>query len=110
MAQQSPAEVPWPGKPMEADEPPPSQLPKPGPSPHPSPPLSEGRSPMWDTTSGQVLGHDVDGLLCDYGIETDQPLMLESFHQVSLAQEGLWGHGSLLQGLDGHLHVVFVIT
>lgn len=110
MAWQSPAEVPWPGKPTEADGSLPSQRSKPGPSPRPSPPLSEGRSPTWGTTSGHVLGHDVDGLLRDYGVETDQPLMLESFHQVSLAQEGLWGHGSLLQGLDGHFRVVFVIT
>lgn len=36
--------------------------------------------------------------------------MLESFHQVGLAQEGLRRHGSLLQGLDGHLHIVSVVT
>ena len=73
-------------------------------------PLCEGRSPGQVPTSGHIFRHDVDGLLGDHSIETDQPLMLESFHQVGLAQEGLWRHGSLLQGLDGHLDVVFIIT
>ena len=78
--------------------------------PQASLPLSEGRSPGQGPTSGHVLGHDVDGLLGDHSVETDQPLMLESFHEVGLAQEGLRRHGSLLQGLDGHLDVVFIIT
>lgn len=85
-------------------------LPSLDPRPQASPALSEGCSPRQGITSGHVLGHNVDGLLGDHSVETDQPLVLESFHQVGLTQEGLWRHGSLLQGLDGHLDVVFVIT
>ena len=54
-------------------------------------------------TFPHVLGHDVDGLLGDHGVQRHQLVVAELLHDLGLLQEGLGRHGAWLQGLDGHL-------
>lgn len=54
-------------------------------------------------TFGHVLRDDIDGLLGHHGVERHQLVMPEFLHDLSLLEEGLWGHGARLQGLYGHL-------
>lgn len=47
--------------------------------------------------------YNVDGLLRHHSIERHQFVMSEFLHDLSLLQEGLWGHCARLQGLNCHL-------
>ena len=58
---------------------------------------------MWSTvTLGHVLSDDVDGFLRHHSVELHQFLVSQLLHDLRLLEEGLWGHGACLQGLDGH--------
>lgn len=54
-------------------------------------------------TFAHELGHDVDGLLGDHGVQRHQLVVPQLLHDLGLLQEGLRRHGARLQGLDGHL-------
>lgn len=60
------------------------------------------------STFGHELRDDINGLLCDHGMQLHQLVMLQSFHQVGLCQEGLHRHAPWLHGLHGHLGVLVV--
>lgn len=64
--------------------------------------------PLERGTFGHELRDDVDGLLCDHCMQLHQLVMLQSFHEVGLRQEGLHRHAPWLHGLHGHLGVLVV--
>lgn len=53
-------------------------------------------------TFAHKFSYDVDRLLRHHGIEGHQFVMSEFLHDLSLLQEGLWGHCARLQGLNSH--------
>lgn len=59
-------------------------------------------------TFGHELCDDVDGLLCDHGMQLHQLVVLQSFHQVGFCQERVHRHAPGLHRLHGHLGVLVV--
>lgn len=64
-------------------------------------------SQAWQFTQPDTLAHElsdnVDGFLRHDSIELHQLVVAKSLHDLSLLQEGLWGHGSWLQSLHCYL-------
>lgn len=60
------------------------------------------------STFGHELRDDEDGLLRDHCVKLHQLVVLQSFHQVGLCQEGLHRHAPWLHRLHGHLGVPVV--
>lgn len=54
-------------------------------------------------TLAHVLCDDVNRLLRHHSVKLNQLFMSQFLHDLSLLQEGLWGHGAGLQGLNRHL-------
>lgn len=46
------------------------------------------------STFAHVLCDDVNGLLGHHGVQLHQLIVTEFLHNLSLLQEGLWGHGA----------------
>lgn len=55
------------------------------------------------STFAHVLCDDVNGLLRHNSVKLHQLIMTEFLHDLSLLQEGLWGHRARLQSLHCHL-------
>lgn len=67
-----------------------------------SPKLGDDCRHLLGFTFAHVLCDDVNRLLGDHGIELHQLVVPEFLHDLSLLQEGLWGHGARLQSLHCH--------
>lgn len=61
-------------------------------------------------TVDHELGDNENGLLGDHSVEAHQSFVLQLLHQVGLREKRLGLHSSLLQGLDGNLLGVLVVT
>lgn len=55
------------------------------------------------TTLAHELSDDIDGLFGHDGVELHQLVVPQPFHDLSLLQESLRGHGPWLQSLHCHL-------